>query len=326
VLQSEQSGASAELHRAARQLETYAALDPDIATASSLLDEAAINCDEAGASIQAALARMDLSPERLNEVERQLERQHDLARKHRVEPEGLADVLETLRKRLEIAGSQEKRLAAIDSELENALQRYRKAALDLHRCRRARARELSQGVSELMQQLGMEGGRFEISVECHSEQPPSARGDDRITMQVSANRGTEPGPLRKVASGGELSRISLAVKIVAREGDRSATQVFDEVDAGIGGATASAVGALLKRLSDGGQALCVTHLAQVAVYADRQLQVAKDTSSAPLAVAVAELAEGQRVDEVARMLGGQLSDQSRAHARELIEEATAARH
>ena len=326
VLQSEQSGASAELHRAARQLETHAELDPDIATASALLDEAAINCDEAGASIQAALARMDLSPERLNEVERQLERQHDLARKHRVEPEGLADVLESLRKRLEIAGTQEKRLAAIDSELETALQRYRKAALDLHRCRGSRARELSQGVSELMQQLGMEGGRFEISVDLHSEQPPSARGDDRITMQVSANRGTEPGPLRKVASGGELSRISLAVKIVAREGDRSATQVFDEVDAGIGGATASAVGALLKRLSGGGQALCVTHLAQVAVYADRQLQVAKDASGAPSAVSVAELAEGQRVDEVARMLGGQLSDQSRAHARELIEEATAARH
>ena len=326
TLDSEQSGASPGLHRAVRELEAHAVLDPDVAEAVSLLKEAAINCEEAGASIQTALARMDLSPERLSELERRLERQHDLARKHRVEPEGLAEVLENLNGRLEFAGTQEKRLAAIDSELEAALHRYRTGAADLHQCRARRAQELARGVSELMQQLGMEGGKFEIEVAHDNDKAPSARGDDRIELNVSANRGTKPGPLRKVASGGELSRISLAVKVVAREGDRSAVQVFDEVDAGIGGATASAVGSLLKSLSRGGQALCVTHLAQVAVFAERQMQVSKEGAGTGTAVTVQNLEKDQRVDEVARMLGGQLSDQSRAHAQELLREATAARH
>jgi DNA repair protein RecN (Recombination protein N) len=177
-----------------------------------------------------------------------------------------------------------------------------------------------------MQELAMEGGVLEIDVQLEADAKPSLRGDDRIALRVSANRDAEPGPLRKVASGGELSRISLAIKIASRREEGSDTQVFDEVDAGIGGATATTVGSLLKRLAAGGQALCVTHLAQVAVFADCQLQVQKATDDGSTRVAARALALEERVNEVARMLGGQLSDSSRAHAAELLGEAQSVRH
>jgi DNA repair protein RecN (Recombination protein N) len=326
ALQSEHSGIGAELYRAARTLDEHAALDEEIAQSAALLNEAAINCDEAGSAIQAALSRMDLSPERLDKLERELGAQHDLARKHRVEPERLAQVLEQLRERLEQSASQEKRLAAIDAELEEALRSYRAAAKQLHKRRTTRAGELSAGVTELMQQLGMEGGQLEVSTQLEGDASPSVNGDDRVSLNVSANPGIEPGPLRKVASGGELSRISLAVKIVSRQRPGHATQVFDEVDAGIGGETATTVGSLLRSLSGGSQSLCVTHLAQVAVFADMQLQVSKTSGRADTSVEARTLDDRQRVDEVARMLGGSLSDSSRAHAAELLQEASTTRH
>jgi len=326
TVQSEQSGSSAKFYRAAGELEQHASLDQEIATAATLLKEAAIVCDEAGASLQAALSRMDLSPERLTELEQRLGAQHDLARKHRVEPDQLDDVFQQLQQRIEQTASQEKRLAGIDAELETALRAYRQSAAVLHQCRHQRAEKLSRDVTDLMQNLGMEGGRFEIAVRLDNQAAPSARGDDRLSLNVSANRGTEPGPLRKVASGGELSRISLAVKIVARQHKAPTTQVFDEVDAGIGGATASAVGSLLKNLASGGQALCVTHLAQVAVFAHQQILVSKNKDTAASSVETLLLEKENRIDEVARMLGGTLSEQSRAHAAELLGEPQAVRH
>ena len=325
-IRSDGTGASGTLHRAARDLGQHASLDAEIAAAADLLNEAAINCDEAATTIQAALSRIDLSPERLADLERRLGLQHDLARKHRVEPEELESVLESLGERIERAGAQEKRLAVIDAEIEAALAAYRDAAQALHALRTDQARKLSTEVSALMQELAMEGGVLEIDVQLEADAKPSLRGDDRIALRVSANRDAEPGPLRKVASGGELSRISLAIKIASRREEGSDTQVFDEVDAGIGGATATTVGSLLKRLAAGGQALCVTHLAQVAVFADCQLQVQKATDDGSTRVAARALAREERVNEVARMLGGQLSDSSRAHAAELLGEAQSVRH
>jgi DNA repair protein RecN (Recombination protein N) len=167
----------------------------------------------------------------------------------------------------------------------------------------------------------MPGGRFEIQVRLDEALAPAARGSDRLELLVSANPGTPPGPLRKVASGGELSRISLAIKVASRA-SAAATQVFDEVDAGIAGETAHAVGALIRSLARDGQALCVTHLAQVAVFADQQIQVLKLSGDEAIRVQTSLLADAARVDEIARMLGGRLSAQSRAHASELL--ATAA--
>jgi DNA repair protein RecN (Recombination protein N) len=322
TLDADPAGANRALNRAADRLDRHAALDRDIAAAAGLLREAVINCDEALLSVQAALSRLDLSPERLNRLERQLNVQHDLARKHRVEPEQLPEVLEQLRSRLERAGSQEQRLQEIDRELAAALLAYRATAQAVHERRASRAGQLAASVTDLMQELGMAGGCFEFDVQHDAGQLPSLRGSDRLELRVSANPGMAPGPLRKVASGGELSRISLAIKVASRVGSGAVSQVFDEVDAGIGGDTANAVGALLRSLAVGGQALCVTHLAQVAVFADQQIQVLKTTDQQETRVCTSVLREADRVDEIARMLGGRLSAQSRAHASELL--ATAA--
>jgi len=321
-LTTEQTGIGDALHAAINRLQEYTSLDPDINEAVQLLSEAAINCEEARGSLQSAMSRLDLSPERLAHVEQKLRAQYDLARKHRVEPELLAEVLQHLKQRLQRAGSIDQRLADIEPRLNEALQDFRKAAGDLDQSRRSRAVFLSNAVSDLMQELGMEGGSFEFEVHYDADAAPTPHGNNRLELRVSANPGTPPGPLRKVASGGELSRISLAIKVASRTGDPTQTQVFDEVDAGIGGDTANAVGALLRSLSVAGQALCVTHLAQVAVCADQQFQVQKTSEDQATRVETILLAEKERIDEIARMLGGRLSQQSRAHATELL--ATAA--
>jgi len=325
MLQSDEAGGGV-LSRAAVLLERHADLDPEVGNAARLLQDAAVYCDEAANGIQAALGRIDLSPERLADLEARVGRQYDLARKHRVRPQQLGDVLETLRERLERSSAIDTRLARIDGELEAALHAYRDAAAELQGRRARRAAELSAAVTELMQQLGLAGGRFELAASHAPAQPPSARGDTRLQILVSANSGTAPGPLARVASGGELSRISLAVKVVASAHAPAATQVFDEVDAGVGGRTASAVGALLRKLAGDGQALCVTHLAQVAVHADRQLAVRKADEGLAARVVTESLDEPSRIDEVARMLGGQVSERSRAHAAELLREAAQTRH
>jgi DNA repair protein RecN (Recombination protein N) len=324
-LEKDPGGVIQGINHSQDALAANADLDEEISAALGLLREASINCEEAQRSLQSARSRLDLSPERLAEVERQLSTQHDLARKHRVEPDRLAGVLESLQSRCERAGSLEKRLEAIDSEIAVALKAYREAAQAVHDERSRRAEALANAVTDLMQELGMEGGRLEFVVAHETDGKPSIRGNDRLQLNVSANPGTPPGPLRKVASGGELSRISLAIKVAARSGAVAATQVFDEVDAGIGGETANAVGALLRSLASGGQALCVTHLAQVAVFADQQLQVLKSAGELDTRVETSLLDEKERIDEIARMLGGTLAEQSRAHAAELLTTA-ATRH
>jgi len=319
-LEDEHSGAGLQLHKAARQLDTHAELDKDISTAAGLFRESAINCDEALNAVRAARSRLQLSPGRLEELERQLSTQHELARKHRATPEKLQGVLKRLEERLDHAGSLEARLVELEAGLESELTRFRAVAKDLSKRRKARAAELGKSVTTLMQELGMKGGQFEFHVRHDETLVPSPLGSDRPDIRVSANPGVPPGPLQKVASGGELSRISLAIK-VASNSDSTAAQVFDEVDAGIGGDTANSVGALLKSLSAGGQALCVTHLAQVAVFADQQLQVQKSSQDRETRVETSLLADEARIDEIARMLGGRLSDQSRAHALDLLNSA-----
>jgi DNA repair protein RecN (Recombination protein N) len=317
-LETEKTGAGPALHRAVARLSEHAALDREIASAVELLREAAINCDEAQNSLQSALSRLDLSPERISELEHQLGVQHDLARKHRVEPEQLQRVLDQIKARFERAGSLEARLGELETALVTALNHYREAAEKLHSRRRGRAKKLAMDVTSLMQELGMKGGQFELEVRHEGTATPSPRGSDQLELRVSANAGVPPGLLKKVASGGELSRISLAIKVASKPGATAPTQIFDEVDAGIGGDTANAVGALLKSLSVNGQALCVTHLAQVAACADQQLQVQKRSEATGTRVETTLLDTHERVDEIARMLGGRLSDQSRAHASELL--------
>jgi DNA repair protein RecN (Recombination protein N) len=318
-LEGEEAGAEHSLQEASSALSRHQQLDKAVGEACAMLDSALINVREVVSAIRQAQERMDLSPERLEAVSGQLSDLADLARKHRVPMEELPRVRDALAERLEASEGFEARRGKLEADCAQALGAYRKAAAELSKARKAQAANMSAAVQELMGELGMAGGVLDIALTFDPNGAPAARGDDRIELKVSANPGVAPGPLAKIASGGELSRISLAIKVAAMRGRSARSQVFDEVDTGIGGDTANAVGRLLKTLADKGQALCVTHLAQVAVCADQQVQVRKQASGASIEVDTALLDAAQRVDEIARMLSGKVSDQSRRHAQEMLD-------
>ena len=320
------AGVNADIHQALSRLREFASLDKNIAEACQMLDEALVNCNEATQSLRAAYERVELDPDRFEQVASMLGRIHDLSRKHRVRMEDMQEVRDNLARRIERAGTADQLRRSLQEQLDHCQGIYREASRQLHEARAKHASVLSGRVNELMAELGMAGGLFELKVTLNPHAAPSQRGDDDIQIMISANPGHAPGPLSKIASGGELSRISLAIKVAAAGGSQATTQVFDEVDAGIGGDTANAVGKLLRRLSSSrlkgsGQALCVTHLAQVAVCAASHLKVHKGTDNDSTTVSTVLLANGDRVDEIARMLSGNVSAQSRAHAAELLENA-----
>jgi len=319
----DQAGVKSGLNASMGHLQKFAALDTDINEACTMLHEAAINCDEAVNSLRVARERVDLNPARFDVVSSTLGQLHDLARKHNVRMEDLEEVMQTLATRIDRAGSSEQRRRQLQTQLQAQLDEYRLAAENLHMKRKKHAAALSRRVSQLMAELGMAGGIFELAVTLKPQGKPSIGGDDEIQIRLSANPGLPPGPLSKIASGGELSRISLAIKVAASGGTESVTQIFDEVDAGIGGETANAVGRLMQRLAGNGQALCVTHLAQVAVCASHQLQVRKATEKESTQVETVLLNQANRIDEIARMLSGKISEQSRAHAQELLSSSAA---
>ncbi len=317
-------GINADINTTLGQLQEFIPLDTDIGEACQMLQEAAVNCGEAINSLRATRDRIDLSPSRFESVVKTLDQLHDLARKHRVRMDELEAVQDNLLIRIENAGGSEQRRSKLQADLETYLSDYRTAAQNLHKKRQQHATELSNRVIELMAELGMAGGAFELALKLNPQTNPSPRGDDELQINISANPGLPPGPLNKIASGGELSRISLAIKVSVAGRGESVTQIFDEVDAGIGGDTANAVGRLMKRLSGNGQALCVTHLAQVAVCATHQLQVRKFSADETTVVETSLLDNDERVDEIARMLSGKISEQSRAHALELLRAANTA--
>jgi len=311
-------GINSNLNTTLAHMQKFASLDANISEACGMLNEAVVNCGEAVNSLRAARDRVDLNPARYEAVSDTLTQLNDLARKHHVRIEELETVMQALATRIDGASSSEQRRSQLQEELQDRLATYRNAAKKLHTKRYQHAGKLSKRVTELMAELGMAGGTFELTVTLDPQAKPAVRGDDQVQIRISANPGLPPGPLSKIASGGELSRISLAIKVAARGESESITQIFDEVDAGIGGETANAVGRLMKRLSGNGQALCVTHLAQVAVCATHQLQVRKATETDSTLVDTRLLDENSRVDEIARMLSGKISEQSRAHALELL--------
>ncbi len=322
-------GVNSDLNTALGQLQKFTPLDADISEACQILQEAAVNCTEAISSLRAARDRVDLNPSRFETVAKTLDQLHELARKHRVRMVELEEVMEKLTLRIEHSGSADQRRKTLELKMKTHLAEYRTAVGKLSQKRTQHAAELSNRVIEYMGELGMRGGTFELKVSLDPDATPSPRGDDKVQINISANPGMPPGPLNKIASGGELSRINLAIKVATTAGGESLTQIFDEVDTGIGGDTANAVGRLIKRLSvkrlsGCGQALCVTHLAQVAVCATHQLQVRKATGEDTTLVDTNLLDKDERVDEIARMLGGKISEQSRAHAIELLDAAKTA--
>jgi DNA repair protein RecN (Recombination protein N) len=300
-------------------LESIVELDPVLEPITQLLSEARIQIREAADQLRRYAETLELDPARLTWVEQRLSDIHDLARKHRVEPGALTSHRESLAGELATLEGSDYDLDALRSELAQRDSAYLEAAGRLSRSRIEAARRLNQAVTQAMQGLGMEGGHFEIALS-PDEERYSPHGLDRIEFQVTANPGQPVQPLSKVASGGELSRISLAIQMIGARDLSIPTLIFDEVDAGIGGAVAEVVGRQLRALGDRTQVLCVTHLPQVAAQAHQHLQITKQKSRETTRTGIELLDESRRVREIARMLGGiELTDQSLAHAREMIE-------
>ncbi|MBL8246724.1 MAG: DNA repair protein RecN, partial [Rhodanobacteraceae bacterium] len=266
---------------------------------------------------------IDIDPERLGEVERDLGRLHALARKHRVGLHDLDGVREELTQRLAAAEGAGERLQQLQQEQAAALADYQRSARQLSERRHSAAARLGTEVTRLMQELGMGGGRFECALESHAGEP-RPDGDEEVEYLVTANPGMPPRPLRKVASGGELARISLAIKVATIALDDTPVLVFDEVDSGIGGAVAEIVGRKLRELGQRRQVLCVTHLPQVAACAHQHLRVSKASNGAVTESSVTRLDTAARTEELARMLGGvDITAATRAAAADLLQRLSA---
>jgi len=312
------------LGKATAALRSVADLDPRLGDAGKLLGEAAILTHEAAEALRRYLDDLDIDPKRQDEIERRAAALEALARKHRVGVLELPEHLIRVEQEVAALDNVQSSLATLEAELAALTRDYRAAARALSTARDAAAQLLGVQVTKLMQTLGMAGGEFAVNV-TGSEQEFSSNGSDEVEFLVSANPGQPLKNLAKVASGGELSRISLAVQVAGRAQSSSVCMVFDEVDAGIGGAVAEIVGRQLRELGERAQVLCVTHLAQVASQAHGQFRVTKLSDGKITRTAVKPLGEPERIDEIARMLGGiDITEQARAHARDMLARAAPA--
>lgn len=317
---SDDGNAHATTSRALAGIKTLSGVDPRLAKVIPLVDEATIQIREAARELSRYLETLDIDPARQEEVERRLAAIEELSRKHRVTSSELAGRAMQLENELAELDSADNNLNALKKQQAEALDAYRKLATQLSLGRQAAARALSKDITARMQTLGMAGGRFLIDI-TQGGGEPAAHGLDTIEFRVTANPGQPLRPLAKVASGGELSRLSLAVQVACSAKD-SRCMVFDEVDSGVGGAVAEIVGRELKALGFSGQTLCVTHLPQVAAQGHHQLRVSKLTDGKTTRTTIAELTMDERVEEVARMLGGkEITGKAREHAREMLQMA-----
>jgi DNA repair protein RecN (Recombination protein N) len=316
----EQEGAAAtRLAQAGARLAEAARVDPALEEAFRNVQTAIAHAGEATHALRRYLQRVEADPARLDTLDRRLRAVHDAARRLRVEPAGLADALAERVARLEELGGDASHEALVEKE-KAAERAFRESAKTLTALRREAAGRLAAEVTRRLQGLAMEGGRLAVALEPLAE--PAASGLESVEFQVAANAGQALGPVGKVASGGELSRLALAIQVLMGGRAGVPTLVFDEVDAGIGGRVAGIVGTLLAELSRHHQVLCVTHLAQVASRARHQLRVSKFAGPQGTLARVDPLDAAGRVEEVARMLGGtKITETTRKHAQEMLLEA-----
>jgi DNA repair protein RecN (Recombination protein N) len=316
ALAESDASALAQVGNVSARLGHLVPYDERLQPAVELIDAAQIQLDEAVAALRRYLDKTDLDASRLAEVDARLSALHAAARKFKTPPEQIAELLATSRARLDALASAGDldAIRARESALRDA---YAKQAKALSKRRAVAAKRMGQEVTRAMQDLNMEGGRFEVAI---AEGEPAASGTDRVEFLVAGHAGVQPKPLAKVASGGELARISLAISVIAATATPVATLIFDEVDAGIGGAVADTVGRLLKRLGQNRQVLAVTHLPQVAAHGDQHFVVLKESDDAGRPISrLRQLDRKTRIEEVARMLGGQeITETTRKHARELL--------
>ncbi len=310
-------GVARQLGHIQNDLRKHGAVDAKLLEAAALIESAAIEIDEALALVEDVRNDLALDPKQLAQVEAELSKVHDLARKHRVPVAQLAEKAAEIKARVAQMGGADARLAALAIARQHSELAWKQAAEALTAKRQQAAKKLSRAAEALIQKLGMAGGKLGFEFSARAASDFSALGAEAGEFVVCANPGQALKPLRKTASGGELSRLSLALKVASLNKAKVPVLLFDEVDAGIGGAVADTVGQLLAKLGREHQVLVVTHLAQVAAHGDQHCQVSKTTDGLQTQSSVQLLQEDQRIDELARMLGGQVTQSTRAAAAEL---------
>ncbi len=317
---SEGEGASlAQVNGVIARFKNLLDYDPKLKEVLDVLEPAQVQLQEAVYSLRHYQQKLDLDPKRLRDAEQRLDAIHSAARKYRTEPEQLPEMLAKARARLDelsLAGDADALKKFEEAAREACVAEAKKLSIG----RRKAAKQLAEKVTAAMQTLAMTGGVFDVAL--HALDEPAAHGLETIEFLVSAHKGMTPQPMAKVASGGELSRISLAIQTITSQIAQVPTLIFDEVDAGIGGRVAEIVGKLIKDLGKKHQVMCITHLPQVAACGDQQWQVAKSAGNGKVASKVTVLGKTERVEEIARMLGGvKITETTRKHAAEMLKGA-----
>ena len=310
------TGALGLLSQAISQLQDQAHVEPEFQSIAEVLQSSLAQAEDAAHSLQTYLRKTDLDPDRLKELDQRMSQWLSLARRYKRPPEELAALLASWKKELNALEAASD-LEGLEAQERSAALAYQTEAKKLSQQRKKAAPKLAQAVTTAMQNLGMQGGRFEVAL--ISLEQAAQHGLEDIQFLVAGHAGSTPRPVGKVASGGELSRIALAIAVTTSELGEAGTLIFDEVDSGVGGAVAETVGRLMKQLGMHRQVLAVTHLPQVASCADHHLLVSKASSKEGVSSSVTPIAGEQRVTEIARMLGGEkLSATTLAHAREML--------
>ncbi len=316
ILEGEEGGATSLLSKAQSGLEGQSHLEPEFQALAEVIASSLAQAEDAAHSLHAYLRRTDLDPERLAELDERMSLWMSLARRYKRPPEELPAVLAGWREELAQLDAAAD-LAGLEAAERRAHEAWLAEARTLSKVRAKAAPQLAQAITQAMQGLGMQGGRFEVTLE--KLEQPAQHGLEDVSFLVAGHAGSTPRPVGKVASGGELSRIALAIAVTTSQLGSAQTLIFDEVDSGVGGAVAETVGRLMKQLGQDRQVLAVTHLPQVAACADHHLVVAKRAGKEGTTSSVAPVHGEQRVAEVARMLGGErLSGTTLAHAKEML--------
>ncbi|WP_018983880.1 DNA repair protein RecN [Salinimonas chungwhensis] len=303
------------LERLVQLQEHDASLSPII----TMLNDASIQVEEAASELRSYCDALEIDPLRLQQVESRYSKCMELARKHNIEPESLYEFHQQLAMEFKQLEDEDTQLETLEAEVQEAKADYLKAATLLSDSRQQAARSFAENIESQIQRMNMKHACVVVDVDFNSDKTPAAQGLDDVRMLVSTNPGQDPDRLDKVVSGGELSRIGLAIQVLASGKNAIPTMIFDEVDAGISGPTASIVGALLRKLGSHSQVMCVTHLPQVAAQAHNQLFVTKLTDGESTQTMMLALAEQERVDELARLLAGdKVTETALANARELL--------
>jgi len=315
--EAETSNALDLLQQAQAILGNLSASDARLNATAELLNSALIQAEEAAVELRGYLHHVEADPNRLQYIELRLSSIYELARKHKVQPEELYAHFAKLVAELQQLSDLDTTLTELNQLIKQLADDYLAAAKRLSLKRQQAANQLGQLITEQMQQLAMVGGRFHIELQPREDYHPA--GLENVEFMVSANPGYPLQPLAKVASGGELSRISLAIQVITAQFNPIPTLIFDEVDVGIGGGTAQVVGQLLRTIGTNRQVLCVTHLPQVASQGHHHLQVEKQVSQQATITHIQALSAKERIVEIARMLGGvQITEQTLAHAKEML--------